>query len=86
MLNGEKVVAKRVGIVSSSSQKTFTKGGIGILYEIYDEELIKRMRKQDKQYYLKKKYVIIRYTDKTVKLRPGDKVTLNDGSIYEVDY
>jgi len=86
MLNGEKVVAKRVGIVSSSNQKTFTKGGVGILYEIYDEELIKRMRKQDKQYYLKKKYVIIRYTDKTVKLRPGDKVTLNDGSVYEVDY
>ena len=45
------------------------------------------MREQKgKQYYLKKKYVIIRYTDKTVKLRPGDKVKMNDGSVYEVDY
>ena len=85
MLNGERIIAKRVGIVSSD--KLYSKGGFGVLYEVYDEDLITRMREQKgKQYYLKKKYVIIRYTDKTVKLRPGDKVKMNDGSVYEVDY
>ena len=85
MVNGERIIAKRVGIVSSD--KLYSKGGFGVLYEVYDEDLITRMREQKgKQYYLKKKYVIIRYTDKTVKLRPGDKVKMNDGSVYEVDY
>ena len=82
MLNGQKVVAKKIGITATDNK--FEKGGVGVVYEVYDEDLLTRMRQQDKQYYLKKKYVIIRYTDKTVKLRPGDNVKMIDGSIYEV--
>jgi len=81
MLNGEKVIAKKIGI--SAQNNTFHKG-VGIVYEVYDEELITRMRQQDKQYYLKKKYVIIRYSDKTIKLREGDKVLMANGSTYKV--
>jgi hypothetical protein len=81
MLNGEKVIAKKIGI--SGQNNTFHKG-VGIVYEVYDEDLITRMREKDKQYYLKKKYVIIRYSDKTIKLREGDKVLMANGSSYEV--
>ena len=79
LLNGEKVVARKIGITTTYST------GVGVVYEIYDEDLLKRMREDgNKQYYLKKKYSIIRYTNKIIKLKPDEVVTLIDGTTYDV--